>query len=166
MFRTYHTETDSTSPPQPVSPEPGGNPIHAAPAAVGRESVEGELHAGGPTVIGDDITIVGRFRSKGEVILDGTIEADVRCASMVVRENGKLTGRIVADAVTIYGTVEGAIYGNSVELFSMSNVKGDIFHRGIGIERGTRYGGTVKFLDDPIALGDSALNDLRSGRSR
>lgn len=105
------------------------------------------------TLIREDLTIVGKLTSKGKVILEGTIEGDLRCSSLVVGEKGHIAGRIVADEVSVHGRAQGSIYGKSVELFASAEVQGDIFHHGIGMERGTRYDGTLKYVDDPVAAG-------------
>jgi len=107
------------------------------------------------TVISEDLTIIGNVRSKGKVTLDGTIQGDLHCASLVVSNKGEIIGGIVANEVIIHGRVIGSIYGNSVELLASADVQGDIFHRGIGIERGTKYDGTLKYLDDPISVATS-----------
>lgn len=109
----------------------------------------------GATVISEDLTIIGNVRSKGKVTLDGTIQGDLHCASLVVSNKGEIIGGIVANEVIIHGRVVGSIYGNSVELLAAADVHGDIFHRGIGIERGTKYDGTLKYLDDPISVATS-----------
>ena len=110
----------------------------------------------GEAIIGQDLEIDGEFRSQGKLVLSGTIRGEVHCASLVVTEEGQITGKIVAEEVVIHGAVEGMIYGVSVDLFASANVNGDIFHSGVGVERGTRYDGTLKYLDDPISAGRKA----------
>jgi len=135
----------------PSAPKPGGSP--AAPARrAAAPSFRPQPETLEPTVISEDLTIIGNVRSKGKVTLDGTIQGDLHCASLVVSDKGEIIGGIVADEVVIHGRVAGSIYGNSVELLSSADVQGDIFHRGIGIERGTKYDGTLKYLDDPISV--------------
>jgi cytoskeletal protein CcmA (bactofilin family) len=114
------------------------------------------------TLIREDLTIEGKLTSKGKVILEGTIEGDLRCSSLVVGEKGQITGSVVADEVTVHGKAKGAIYGKSVELFASAEVQGNIFHHGIGMERGTRYDGTLKYVDDPIAAGLNRANERKT----
>jgi cytoskeletal protein CcmA (bactofilin family) len=102
------------------------------------------------TVISSDLTIVGNVISKGRVRLEGTIEGDMRCASLEVGETGSVTGTIIAEDVAVYGKVAGTVRGRSVRLFSTAHVEGDIFHRGIGIEMGTHYDGRLKWSDNPV----------------
>lgn len=115
-----------------------------------------------PTIISQDLTIVGKFRSRGKVTLNGTVEGDLHCSSLEVSETGRIQGGIVAEEVLIRGSVEGAVYGNSVELLSSANVQGDIYHHGIGIEKGTKYDGRLRYLEDPVQTGKAQEKDTGS----
>ena len=127
----------------------------ASPSPFPRASGNGEGFGLQPilTVIREDLTIEGQLTSRGKVIVDGRIDGDLRCAALVVGETGHITGQIVADEVAVHGRAMGSIYGKSVELFATAEVQGDIFHHGIGMERGTRYDGMLKYMEDPVAAG-------------
>jgi cytoskeletal protein CcmA (bactofilin family) len=131
---------------------PGGPPVPSPFPRAG-----GDVDASGIqpvlTLIREDLTIVGKLSSKGKVILEGTIEGNLRCSSLLLSETGQISGSIVAEEVLIHGRAKGTIYGESVELFASAEVQGDIFHHGIGMERGTRYEGTLKYVDNPVAAG-------------
>jgi len=116
-----------------------------------RASVVDATIVGEETMISADLTIVGNVISKGRVKLEGTIEGDMHCRSLVVGEQGSVTGGIVADEVSVYGRVAGTIRGGQVNLFATAHVEGDIYHRGIGIEMGTHYDGRLKWSNDPSA---------------
>lgn len=105
------------------------------------------------SVIGEDLTIIGNITSKGNVKLDGKLQGDMHCASLVVSEKGRIDGGVVANnEVVVFGNVVGSIRGRRVMLHSTAQVEGDIFHQGIGIEMGTRYDGTLKWTEDPSAF--------------
>ena len=106
---------------------------------------------GDETIISSDLTIVGNVLSKGRVKLEGTIEGDMRCRSLVVGEQGSVTGGIVAEEVSVYGKVAGIVRGDKVTLYSTAHVEGDIYHHGIGIEMGTHYDGRLKWTDNPTS---------------
>ena len=115
-----------------------------------RHAVEAQI-IGDETIISADLTIIGNVLSKGRVKLEGTIEGDMRCRSLVVGEQGTVTGSIVAEDVAVYGKVAGIIRGDAVTLYSTAHVEGDIYHHGIGIEMGTHYDGRLKWTDNPTA---------------
>jgi len=105
------------------------------------------------SVIGEDLTIIGNVKSKGNLKLDGKLQGDMYCASLIVSEKGRIDGGIVAnDEVIVFGNVSGSIRSKRVMLHSTAHVEGDIFHQGIGIEMGTRYDGTLKWTEDPAAF--------------
>jgi cytoskeletal protein CcmA (bactofilin family) len=102
------------------------------------------------TIISSDLTITGNVFSKGRVKLEGTIEGDMNCRSLVVGTTGSVTGSIIAEEVSVYGKVAGTVRGLRVNLFSSAHVEGDVFHQGIGIEMGTHYDGRLKWSDNPL----------------
>lgn len=102
------------------------------------------------SLIGSDLKIVGNVLSKGRVKLEGIIEGDMHCHSLVVGPTGSVTGSIVAEDVAVYGRVAGTVRGKSVNLYASAHVEGDIFHQGIGIEMGTHYDGRLKWSQAPI----------------
>lgn len=105
------------------------------------------------SVIGEDLTIIGNVRSKGNLKLDGKLKGDMYCASLIVSEKGRIDGGIVANnEVIVFGNVSGSIRSKRVMLHSTAHVEGDIFHQGIGIEMGTRYDGTLTWTEDPNAF--------------
>ena len=107
------------------------------------------VHTTGDSNISNDLTIIGDVSSKGSVTLDGTIEGNIYCTSLVVTANGRVNGGIVAkQAVTVQGKVSGSIRGRRVMLQASAKVEGDILHQGIGIEMGTRYDGTLRWSED------------------
>jgi len=105
------------------------------------------------SVIGEDLTIIGNVTTQGNLKLDGKLEGDMHCASLIVSEKGRIDGGIVANnEVIVFGNVSGSIRSKRVMLHSTARVEGDIYHQGIGIEMGTRYDGTLKWTDDPDAF--------------
>ncbi len=104
-----------------------------------------------PSIIGSDLTVMGNVVSKGEVQVDGEIQGDVHCASLVVGEKAQITGGIVAEDVVVRGRVMGSIRGMRVTLQSSSHVEGDIFHQSLAIEQGAFFEGKSRRSDDPTA---------------
>ena len=99
------------------------------------------------TVISNDLTIHGNVTSEGIVRLEGTIIGDMNCSSLVVENDGAISGNISAKEVKVHGRVEGTVHGDNVMLHSSAFVEGDIYHQGIGIEMGTHYDGRLKWVD-------------------
>src|SRR5271166_2396831 len=113
------------------------------------------VHSAGDSNISNDLTIIGDVSSSGSVTLDGIIEGNIYCTSLIVTANGRVNGGIVANQeVTVQGKVTGTIRGRRVMLQSSAKVEGDIFHQGIGIEMGTRYDGSLRWTEDEHAFNE------------
>ncbi len=131
-----------TAPPLPPSgPMPSPTPSMSRP-------IGGK---GGESRIGSDLTIIGNLVSKGEIQIDGDVQGDLHAANIIIGENARITGGIVADEVIIRGTVHGSIRGKRVVLQSSSKVEGDIFHSQLAIEQGAFFEGKSRRMDDPTA---------------
>jgi cytoskeletal protein CcmA (bactofilin family) len=109
-----------------------------------------------PSVIGADLTITGNMESAGEVQIDGELQGDVQAARVMVGEQARVTGSVVADEVIVRGGVAGSIRGNTVMLQSASHVEGDIFHRSLVIEQGAFFEGKSRRSEDPTSVPRSA----------
>lgn len=116
-----------------------------------------------PSIIGEDLTVTGNVLSKGEVQVDGQIQGDVHCSSLIVGEKAQITGGIVAEDVVVRGQVMGSIRGVRVTLQASSHVEGDIFHQSLAIEQGAFFEGKSRRAEDPIATAPKI--DLLQGQA-
>ncbi|MGO8842286.1 MAG: bactofilin family protein, partial [Methyloceanibacter sp.] len=76
----------------------------------------------GPSTIGEDLMITGNVTSKGELHIDGRIQGDVHCASLVLGENSQIEGNVIAEDVVIRGRLIGSVRGVRVMLQSTAHV--------------------------------------------
>jgi cytoskeletal protein CcmA (bactofilin family) len=104
-----------------------------------------------PSIIGEDLTVTGNVLSRGEVQVDGQIQGDVHCSSLIVGEKAQITGGIVAEDVVVRGRVMGSVRGMRVTLQASSHVEGDVFHQSLAIEQGAYFEGKSRRSEDPIA---------------
>jgi cytoskeletal protein CcmA (bactofilin family) len=145
---TSKVTTSATTQPNPASPgAPMAGPGTMAPRGPGMRT--GDRVA--PSIIGEDLAIAGNVISKGEVQVDGQIQGDVHCASLIVNEKAEITGGIVAEDVVVRGRVMGSIRGVRVTLQASSHVEGDVFHKSLAIEQGAFFEGKSRRDEDPIA---------------
>ena len=158
MFKKPDDESGTTFGQQPVAISPAQAKAAARPSEPKPRSMPRPMSTSisdpsnvGATIISADLTIIGDVISKGKVTLDGDIQGDMHCASLVVGENGDINGGIVANEVVVLGRVIGAIRGDKVMLQSTAHVEGDIFHQGIGIEMGAVFDGTLRRTENPTA---------------
>ena len=113
---------------------------------------------GRASTIGEELTITGHVTSKGEIHLDGKVQGDIHCASLVLGEGSRLEGNVIAEEVVIGGDLIGSIRALRVTLQSRSHVEGDLFHQSLAIEKGAYFDGKSRPSEDPLS-GETAPAD-------
>lgn len=93
------------------------------------------------TVIAKGLKIVGCVTAEGLVEVNGQIEGELYCTSLIIARGAHINGVIAAERVVVDGRVEGPIQGDDVILKSQADVVGDIHHRSLAIERGAYFDG-------------------------
>ena len=106
-----------------------------------------------PSIIGEDLTITGNITSRGEVQVDGEIQGDIHCQSLVIGEKATISGGVVAEDVIVRGRVLGSVRAQRITLQSTCHVEGDIFHQTLAIEQGAFFEGKSRRSDNPMAAG-------------
>ena len=109
-----------------------------------------------PSIIGEDLTITGNVSSKGEIQVDGQIQGDVQCGSLLLGDKATVNGSVIAEDVVVRGKVMGSIRGLRVTLQAQSHVEGDIYHQSLAIEQGAYFEGKSRRSDDPLANASSS----------
>ena len=139
--------SDSARPGMPSPRPPSG--AHNARAAAPRANA---ANTGGASLIGADLSITGNLESKGEVQVEGEVQGDIHALRIVIGEQARITGALIAEEVVVRGTVQGSIRGNSVTFQSSSRVEGDVFHRSLAIEQGAHFEGKSRRSEDPMSV--------------
>ena len=121
------------------------------------------------TVIAEGLKIVGSVTAEGLVEVNGHIEGDVHCTSLIVSPQALVKGGIQAERVVVNGRVEGPIHGGEVILKSRAHVVGDIEHKSLAIERGAYFDGRCVQTDgsnrhQTEVGGTRPRREARSGR--
>jgi cytoskeletal protein CcmA (bactofilin family) len=104
-------------------------------------------------VLTPDIDVVGSICIDARVRLEGVVDGEIRCTSLDVTRQGEVRGQIVAETVTIYGTVTDArIYARVLVLKPGCSVEGEIYHQHLQLEAGSYFDGKSRRVDDPLAM--------------
>lgn len=114
-----------------------------------------------PSILGEDLTVTGNIISKGEVQVDGDVQGDVFCSTLIVGDRGRVAGAIVAEEATIHGRITGSINAMEVTLETNSHVEGDICHQMLKLEHGAFFEGQSRRSDDPLSQATSGLETFR-----
>jgi cytoskeletal protein CcmA (bactofilin family) len=126
----------------------------AAPAPANSNAAPAKRKPAGPaaSVLSINVEVAGTIVAPDEMHVFGTIEGNVRAASLVVCAGGYIRGEVVAETVTVHGTVDGRIHGQTVQLAAGGIVRGDIIHSALGIDTAAIFEGASKRTQDPMGI--------------
>lgn len=95
------------------------------------------------SVIGPDVRIVGDIITQGEMQIDGQVDGDIACQTLVVGEGARITGEVTAETVRVHGELSGKIHGGTILIARSAKVVGDISHDSLEIEAGAQIEGHI-----------------------
>lgn len=95
------------------------------------------------SVLGSDVRVTGDVTASAELHVDGTIEGDVTCATLVQGEGSAITGQITADSARLAGTVHGTITVGSLTIARSARIHGDVHYETLSIEQGAQVDGRL-----------------------
>lgn len=88
------------------------------------------------SVIGPDVRIVGDIITQGEMQIDGQVDGDITCQTLVVGEGARISGEVTAENVRVHGHLSGKVVATTVMIARSAEVVGDITHESLQIEAG------------------------------
>ena len=132
MFSKKSAEPQS-SPTQPINP--------------GRSSPMASKSNSTFSVLGSDLTIKGDIKASADLHIDGSVEGDIACTSLVQGETSKVTGAIEAETARLAGTVDGSITARELVILKTAKITGDVFYDALTIEQGAQVEGRFAHRD-------------------
>ena len=93
------------------------------------------------SVIGSDVTITGDISATVDLHIDGKVEGDIKCASLVQGDASRISGAVVADSARLSGTVEGSITAKELVILKTAKIHGDVHYDALTIEQGAQVDG-------------------------
>lgn len=93
------------------------------------------------SVIGADVTITGNVSASADLHIDGTVEGDITCASLVQGEKSSLNGAVVAESARFAGKVTGSITARELVILKSAQINGDVHYDALTIEQGAQVDG-------------------------
>jgi len=99
-------------------------------------------------LIGESVIITGTVKAENEVTIQGSIDGDVDCHSVLVAKTGNIKGKLKAENIKVEGKVEGEInINNLLQIHSSGSVNGKVFYGNIQIEEGGKLLGEINQRD-------------------
>ncbi len=118
----------------------------------------------GPSSISASVAVAGMLKSTGDFQIDGAVDGDIQCATLVIAESGQVTGDISAQCVQIRGRFQGTIFADRVILSAGSYVQGSIFQNTLEIQSGAIFEGDCRKAQDHVARDARASTVTQSAR--
>lgn len=103
------------------------------------------------SVIGSDVVITGNISAKVDLHVDGRVEGDISCASLVQGEASSIHGAITAETARLSGTVNGSVDARDLVITATANVTGDVSYETITIEQGGHVDGQFRHKSKVVA---------------
>ncbi|MDE2562897.1 MAG: polymer-forming cytoskeletal protein [Sphingomonadales bacterium] len=117
----------------------------SAPAAARQapSSVAAPRSNGHPTfsVFGADLVVTGNVTASADLHIDGRIEGDITCASLVQGESSHVEGAIRAQSARLSGHVHGSIDVSELVILKTARITGDVAYDALTIEQGAEVNG-------------------------
>lgn len=99
------------------------------------------------SVLGSDITVKGDIEASADLHIDGTVEGDIACASLVQGETSTIVGGVTAELARLAGTVKGSITARELVILRSAKITGDVFYDALTIEQGAQVEGRFAHRD-------------------
>jgi cytoskeletal protein CcmA (bactofilin family) len=109
---------------------------------------------GSMSFLGAEVTITGNIGGQGNLHIDGRVDGDVACASLIIGNSGQVNGNITADDAKIAGTVTGTVAAHVLTIEASARITGDLSYDSVSVETGAQVDGRVKRLtrEEPAGL--------------
>jgi len=119
------------------------------------------------SVIGPDMVVTGDVRATADLHIDGSIEGDVHCGSLVQGSESRIIGGVTADTARIAGSIEGSMRVRHLTVERSARIIGDVEYEDITIENGGHVDGRLKRTgSEAIATGLHAVPDAAPAREQ
>ncbi len=96
------------------------------------------------SVIGSDVVITGNITATVDLHIDGKIEGDISCASLVQGADSVVSGAVTAETARLAGKVEGSIDAKELVIEASAHISGDIAYETLSIEQGGHVDGQFR----------------------
>jgi cytoskeletal protein CcmA (bactofilin family) len=123
----------------------------------------------GMSVIGGGIEITGNIEASVDLHLEGIVNGDVRCATLILGESSVIRGSVYAQRIRAAGTIEGSVETSDLAVEATAKLSGDITYSRIRVANGAILDGRIVHRpaeEDAEAKGLRLVEPVRSGGSK
>ncbi|MCG2842800.1 polymer-forming cytoskeletal protein [Sandaracinobacter sp. RS1-74] len=105
------------------------------------------------SVLAADVTVKGNIAAEVDLHLDGRVEGDVACATLVQGPGSVIKGAVIAQTARLSGTVEGSIAVKELVVLASARISGDVSYETLTIEQGGQVDGRLSHGTHTTAIG-------------
>jgi cytoskeletal protein CcmA (bactofilin family) len=113
------------------------------------------------SVLGADTSIKGDVAATADLHVDGKVEGDIACATLVQGESSEIVGGIRAECARLAGTVKGSVAARELVVLKTARLYGDVQYDTLTIEQGALVDGHLSPRDSHVREGDSGTAEAR-----
>jgi cytoskeletal protein CcmA (bactofilin family) len=108
------------------------------------------------SVLGADLAIKGDITASADLHIDGHVEGDITCATLVQGEASVIHGAIKAQSARLSGAVHGGIEVTQLTILKSARIHGDVVYDAVTIEQGAHVEGRLSH-GLPVTDGETTL---------
>jgi cytoskeletal protein CcmA (bactofilin family) len=108
--------------------------------------------SGALSFIGPEVTIKGNVTGNGDIHLDGTVDGDLTCNSLILGKGGRIRGNISAQKAVLGGAVEGTVDAETLVVEKSAKITGDLSYDTVSMENGAQVDGRFSHRGNELAL--------------
>lgn len=116
------------------------------------------------SVLGTDLKITGDIHASEDLHIDGSVEGDIDCASLVQGEQSEISGAIKSDNARLAGSVTGSITVKTLVILKTARIAGDVFYDTLTIEQGASVEGKFAQRAQGAAVPSTATKAIASDK--
>lgn len=113
------------------------------------------------SVLGPDVVIEGNLTAGADLNLEGRVEGDVTCATLVQGAQSVIRGTVRAGTARLAGTIEGSVDVGELVIQASARVTGDVAYEKLTIEQGAEVDGRFRPRGAAAATGPQLVLDSR-----
>lgn len=117
------------------------------------------------SVLGADLNIKGDIEASADLHVDGAVEGDIACSSLVQGDSSEIKGAITAETARLAGRVTGSITARELVILKNARIEGDVYYDALTIEQGAQVEGRFAHRDANKAAAVKQPSSDKSGGS-
>lgn len=112
------------------------------------------------SVLAADTAIKGDISASVDLHIDGRVEGDITCASLVQGVSSEIAGNVHAEIARLSGTLRGSIRARELIVLKSARIHGDVHYDTLTIEQGATVEGRFAPRGIAESVGEEPLLTL------